>query len=88
MNYEQLKKAVEEVTGIKPVEFNTQGIDPKKWLKDVLPGLIQNRQIVLIGEGSTTPFMPKTVLEYNTYNQFYRTNGKKVLALLAEDKEN
>jgi hypothetical protein len=87
MNYEQLKKVVEEATGIKTTEFKDTGIEPKKWLKEVLPGLVQNRQIVLIGEGATTPFIPKTVLEYDTYNHFYRKNGKRILALLAEDEE-
>jgi len=87
MNYEQMKILVEEATGLKTVDFKNTNMDPKKWLKEVLPGLVQNKGIVLIGEGSKTPFMPKTVLEYNTYNQFYQGNGKRVIALLVEDEK-
>jgi hypothetical protein len=72
--------------------FKEYGFDPKKslskkdksFIEDTVKPAIKKGILVLLVEGQE-PFTPKTMEDYNSYNNVHRSKGETVLMILKKE---
>lgn len=70
------------------LDFSDTGLNAEKWLKEVAEPAIREGKLALSNTLTHGLFIPKDMVEYDSYNMFYRLQGATVICHYNDGEDN